>query len=1352
MGAFLEDIEGRKLSIQGYQGPLRAKRLHLGEGRSALEIAVMTCTETPSAAELKKAWSRRADGRATPVLLVAISEDSASLCGPGEPEPPVRTDVDPQVAERICRAALNEPDHHAARAFLTRALQSLDTALVGIRNEGLFATHHLSRNVPLRDDWDAAATRSQAILHLREARLLEALGFDVQQAPSPCLTLSHQQAKVAIAVVLDPGTDLRATSAQFRNVSPIAHALATADRENLPYVMIVEGACLRLYATNPTVGPGRRGRTDTYLELQLDLLSGATAGYLNLLFSADALRSGGSAARLLEESSDYAASVGARLRERVYLEAVPTLAAGVAKAMGIKNDAAKLRFAYETTLTLLFRILFIAYAEDRRLLPYQSNEQYRRRSLKVKARELSRAQNTDAFAWDSEPTYWNELMALFSAIDKGKPAWGVAAYNGGLFSPDAEVSPHGAQLAAMELPDSVLGPVLRNLLVEESAEGLGPVDFRSLGVREFGTIYEGLLENDLAIASADLATESDGSFRPAARRGDNIAVAKGTVYLRNRQGARKATGSFFTKPFIVDHLLDASLEPALREHVGRLRALGDVHAAEAFFDFRIVDLAMGSGHFLVAAIDRVEAALSGLLAERNLIAVTAELTRLRTTATKLSPTPESASNIDDEDLLRRQIARRCIYGVDINPIAVELSRLSVWIHTFVPGLPLSFLDHNLIRGDSLTGVASLAEVSEELSGGTVGDTLPLYGQGVRDLLCRAESDIREFEGIADADRQEVHRARLTSAKLQKTLEPLKRVLDYATAVKVEASVAAPDLIPATMTAAELTKAFARPAIRARVDEVLAGVTPVHFPIAFPEVFLRTPSGFNVVVGNPPWEELMLGRDRFWTRHIPGLQGLNQRDREDAMNQLAGTRRDLQREYEHELASVNVSRKVLMSGGFPGMGSGDPDLYKAFVWRFWKLASPEGGRVGLVLPRSAFQTKGGEEFRRELFQRGQFDDLTFVLNAGGWVFEDVHQQYTIALTSLKRTLKPENAVPFRGPYRSLSRFLARSSQDICRFPKDEVLGWTDTAALPLLPSEASAQVFAQLRKAPRLDSNRDVQSWRARPHTEFHATSDKKQNGGVIELSDSKPSPNHWPVYKGASFDIWHADTGEYYGYADPTVAVPLLEARRLRGLKTARSPFAEFGRADNLPLLECKRCRIAFRNVTRATDSRTVRAALLPPMRFISNAAPYLLFPRGDSRDEAFVLGILSSRCLDWYARRFVEINLNYHLLNPLPIPRPARDSQGWKRVVELSGRLACPDARFSEFAEAVGVEPGVIPELEKTDLVHELEAVIAHLYGVTDSQLAHIFETFHEGWDYAPDLDATLRHFAAWASRKVAA
>lgn len=309
-----------------------------------------------------------------------------------------------------------------------------------------------------------------------------------------------------------------------------------------------------------------------------------------------------------------------------------------------------------------------------------------------------------------------------------------------------------------------------------------------------------------------------------------------------------------------------------------------------------------------------------------------------------------------------------------------------------------------------------------------------------------------------------------------------------------------------------------------------------------------------------------------------------------------------------------------------------------------------------------------------------------------------------------------------------------------------MSWTDSASFPLLSNEDSLAVFSQLRKSPRLDLN-DPRSWRARPYTELHATNDKKW----MDLKPEDQPRGSWPVYKGESFDIWEPDTGRYYAWADPKELVPVLAKKRLRSAKNRRSALSEFDRKwlKDQNTLPCNHSRIAFRDVTNRTNQRTVIVALIPPKVFITNKGPFFLWPRGNGKDQAYLLGILASLPLDWYARRFVETSMNFFMINPFPVPRPVENDQCRQRVIELAGRLAAPDDRFADWAEAVGVACGPLPDDQKQDMIRELDAVVAHLYGLDEKHLVHIFETFHEGWDYHEWLQATLNRYRLWQGKR---
>ena len=229
--------------------------------------------------------------------------------------------------------------------------------------------------------------------------------------------------------------------------------------------------------------------------------------------------------------------------------------------------------------------------------------------------------------------------------------------------------------------------------------------------------------------------------------------------------------------------------------------------------------------------------------------------------------------------------------------------------------------------------------------------------------------------------------------------------------------------------------------------------------------------------------------------------------------------------------------------------------------------------------------------------------------------------------------------------------------------------------------------------------------------------------------------------------MWQPDTGEYYAWADPKVVAPILQEKRLKGHRSSNSVFHDCDSAwcADTKTLPCYFPRIAFRDVTNRTNRRTVICALIPPKVFVNHKAPYFVFSRGSIQDQLYLLGVFSSIPLDWYARRFVEVSLTFFVLNPFPVPRPDRTNTLFKRVVELSGRLSCPDDRYSDWAENIGSECGPLDENEKQDMIHELDAVVAGLYGLCQDQLVHIFETFHEGWDYNARLEATLKHFQKW-------
>ncbi len=237
----------------------------------------------------------------------------------------------------------------------------------------------------------------------------------------------------------------------------------------------------------------------------------------------------------------------------------------------------------------------------------------------------------------------------------------------------------------------------------------------------------------------------------------------------------------------------------------------------------------------------------------------------------------------------------------------------------------------------------------------------------------------------------------------------------------------------------------------------------------------------------------------------------------------------------------------------------------------------------------------------------------------------------------------------------------------------------------------------------------------------------------------------WPVYKGTSFNVWVPDTGIYYDSADAESMITHLQEKRLSQRRTWSSAFAEQQEeiANDPKSLPCRHSRIAFRDVTRSTDTRTLIAALVPGERVIVHQAPYLLRTLGTAVDEAFLLGVLSSMPCDWQARRTVELHMTFEQFGLLSIPDPGEGHPVRDRVVEIAGRLAAVDERFAEWAAEVGVPVGSAnDEAVKQDLICELDACVAVLYGLDEDDLAVVYETFSETVDYSDRHAAVLTHF----------
>ncbi|MDP2766642.1 MAG: N-6 DNA methylase, partial [Candidatus Methanoperedens sp.] len=402
---------------------------------------------------------------------------------------------------------------------------------------------------------------------------------------------------------------------------------------------------------------------------------------------------------VLKGSADHAKAIGDNLKENVY-KAMKIIADGFfgrPQNNLDKNDETARGLVQKNTMLLLYRLLFLLYAEDRNLLniknpKYKTNHSFYR--IKNEVEEKRGRGELDYTR--SSTSIWDRLKNLFELINIGSEALGekefhVPAYNGGLF--DQTKNPG---LETWKIGDHYLAEAI-HLLTRSDVNGSGFVDYSDLEIRHLGSIYEGLLEYKLKVVDSDfvakgnewVALEKYNEGRKQKKTFEEFdefnRARKGELYLATDKGERKATGSYYTPDYIVNYIVKNTIGPVVDEKRKGAPA-NNQSLIDATLSVKVLDPAMGSGHFLVGAVE--------FIAEELLKAAQKDIE-----AGRLVDEPR----FSDPDWARREVVAHCIYGVDLNPMAVELAKVSLWLKTISKEKPLSFLDHRLKQGNSLIG-------------------------------------------------------------------------------------------------------------------------------------------------------------------------------------------------------------------------------------------------------------------------------------------------------------------------------------------------------------------------------------------------------------------------------------------------------------------------------------------------------------------------------------------------------------------------------------------------------------------------------------------------------------------------
>lgn len=1258
-----------------------------------VEVAL---TEQPADAAMRRAWRDRQRGRATPLLVVHDSVDRPGfvrVLGPVDAKAAVRELRADRLAEILARLAGGS--RLTASRQLAEELARLDeTGTPGLVVKGLLTRHMLTVRLRQGSDWTWMTEAAKKVPSGAEWRsTLTSLGYALERRPqrgwlarvgnSPVLVI-HPSADAADFTRLDP------------DGRPPEGALALdCSAEDVSYGLLASASRLRLFRF--VAEPGAAASTTSFVEVDAADLRPADRPLLGLL-APDALH-GGKFARLLEDSKRFGSALRDRLDLELRLRVLPELGRGLgawahSSNVDVSDPAAREELEH-ASLTWVFRALFVLYAESAGLLPLD-HAGYAANAATTLATEA--AESGDSL--DPRSTsLWDRFGVLVRSLRTGDSAMQVPAYNGDLFAPAA--LPGAAILERASLTNATFGRVLA-ALGRDVETGIG-VDYSSLEVAHLGHLYEGLLSLRLSLADADLTLYRTGKdqeerFEPT-RRDDQPTVHSGELFWQTNTGGRKAGGVYYTPELLVEHLVRHAVLPALDEHLARTRDLAaddPAAAASQLFRFRVLDPACGSAHFLVAALHRMAERIDRFLAETPLPAVRDELERLGA-ATGVG----HGTRVEHADLLHRLVLKRCTYGVDISPMGAEVARLSLWLASFVPGLALSYLGHNVRVGDSLVGVADPGVLNGVRAGDTPG-AAGLWDDDVQAAIHEGAGAAAELVAIDDRTPDEYSNSVDADRRLTESTRSVARLFDAWTA--------GPLGLPKARAAAIANHGSVLTGKHkdlAGVEHLMARLRPIHWPLAFPEVFSGERPGFDVVIGNPPWEEVTVEELAFYARFSPRLRGLAAEPREAALVALKRRRPELAERLAHEQQRTARLRAFLgPSGGYNG-SVGDPDLYKFFCQRYRHLLAP-GGRLGVVLPRSTFLTAGSRAFRRWLFGSNRVERLDFLLNNRFWIF-DTHAQYTVALLAASAADPvASQRVEVAGVASSAATFRAQAAAPGIRLRLD-ALGPDEE--VPLLPSQAAEPILSRMRTHRLFPYGGG--RWQCFPVAEFHETNQRALWEGVTA---------GWDLWKGESFDQ-HDPHGAGRRFVEPNNAAMKKALKPRPGSESLLAREVSLDQRRSSAHSQVGAIRLAFRDVSRATDSRTVRASLVPAKTFLTNKAPYLAFVDGGQRELAACAAVMNSLPFDWQARRFIETNLNFFILELLTVPE--LDDPTFAELVQLGGRLSCPDARFAKVAEACGVEVGPLDDDERMGMRARIDALVTRAYGLGSIDLDVLLADF---------------------------
>lgn len=1010
---------------------------------------------------------------------------------------------------------------------------------------------------------------------------------------------------------------------------------------------------------------------------------------------------------------------------------------------------------FNQLLRLVYRLIFLLAAEDRNVLhPPSATLQSRTLYAEGYSLDLLRKHSIRRAAWDRYHDRWEGLSIVFDALAQGEALLGLPAL-GGLFGKDQIADLQNAVIANRALLEAVY-----RLAWLKDDNRLTPVNWRDMETEELGSVYESLLELTPRLHD----------------NGRGFSFAEGAETKGN---TRKTTGSYYTPDSLVQALLDTALDPVL----DRIEAEAS-NSSKELLKVSVIDPACGSGHFLLAAARRI----AGRIARNRAGGV---------------------ASAEDYRHALRDVARSCIYGVDRNPMAVELTKVALWIETVEPGKPLGFLDANIRCGDALFGLFDLDPlkkgIPDEAYSPLAGDdkaTAKYYlrlnkaerdNQGTLDFAGGGgqmpappplELKAREVRELPEENAQDILEKKQKYEAAQ--ADPARCIWRTAADMYVAAFLAPKTggepttQTPATVpTTGQVWKLLSGNQVN---ENLIANATKrardaraFHWSLEFPDIM--SAGGFDVVLGNPPWERIKLQEKEFFAASYPEIANAKGKSaRESKIKQLESASvgslerilfdafQQAKREAEASSEFVRIPEKD--GGRFPLTGAGDVNTYALFAELFSRLAKAKG-RAGIIVPTGIATDATTAPFFASLVEKKRLSNLIDFENRER-IFIDVYFRVKFCLLTIGENEKEANFAFFLTNPAQLTnphRNFTLSPEEIERLNPN-------TRTAPVFRSRADAELTAKIYTNSNIlidkSNGRQVNPWDISFLSMFHMSNDSglfrtakqladqgftQEGRDWLFLDDQEQIIRYVPLYEGKMAFYFDHRYGDFSNAQEKDDAdyreIPRPTSEQLQNPNFEVLPRYWVPEQKLIQSVEQKgwnaKWLFAHRGLTNATNERTFVTFVLP-LSGLGNSIPAWIFNQVDRPQKiAALIANAASLVCDFAARQKIGgTNLNFFYLEQFPIlpPTTYKDidlDYITSRVLELT----YTSHSLTPFARDLGYEgePFAWNEERRALLKAELDAWYAKAYGLTRDELRYILDPADVmGEDYPSETFRVLK------------